>query len=82
MNLRTKLNPARAGTGVVVKPQDSNSTDVLSCEQLSYCNTLVLESIVEILSEKGLLDWKEVHEHVQRFKQQLMRRSPASKGFQ
>lgn len=62
-----------------MKTQDSNPNRVtLSCQELAYCNTLVLESLVELLSEKGLVGWNEVQERVQKHKHESEVRLTAS----
>jgi hypothetical protein len=50
-----------------MKPRDSDQEVVtVSCEQLACSNALILQSLLELLSEKGVCDWKEVQERVQR----------------
>jgi hypothetical protein len=49
-----------------MEPRDSDPGEIVSWEELTYCNALILQSIVELMSEKGLFGWKEVKEHVQK----------------
>lgn len=50
-----------------MKPRDSDPEAVtVSCEELACSNALILQSLLELLSEKGVCDWNEVRERVQR----------------
>lgn len=37
-------------------------------ETLAYSNTITLQAVVQLLSEKGILGWKDVLERVEKLK--------------
>jgi hypothetical protein len=52
-------------------PQDSNAgRATVSFEELAYSNMLIVQALVELLTEKGVLTQNEVTERVQRLKQE------------
>jgi hypothetical protein len=47
-------------------PRESNTDDLsISFEALAYSNAVTLQAVVQLLSEKGFLDWNEVIDRVQ-----------------
>jgi hypothetical protein len=61
----------KAGTAPkeIEMPQNSGPNHrAVSCAELAYANTLTLQAVVALLSEKGLFGWKEVFDRVQKLK--------------
>ena len=48
-------------------------------ETLTYSNAVTLQAVVQLLSEKGVLDWKEVLDRVEKFKKEPASKSPSRK---
>ena len=61
-------------------PRDSDLNRLtVSFEELTCSNTLILQALMELLSEKGLFDWKEVLDRVEKFKKEPASKSPSRK---
>jgi hypothetical protein len=57
-------------------PRDSSTSGLeISLEALAYSNAMTLQALVELLAEKGVIDWDEVYNRVKKLK-----REPESKG--
>jgi hypothetical protein len=57
-------------------PRDSSTSGLeISLEALAYSNAVTLQAVVELLAEKGVIDWDEVYNRVKKLK-----REPESKG--
>jgi hypothetical protein len=51
-------------------PQNFNRNGLeIPCEALASANAVMLQAVVEILSDKGLLSWKEVLDRVEKLTQ-------------
>lgn len=57
-------------------PRDPSTSGLkISFEALAYSNAMTLQAVVELLADKGVIDWDEVHNRVK-----MLKRKPASEG--
>jgi hypothetical protein len=52
---------------------------IIPVEALAYSNAVTLQAVVQLLSENGVLDWKEVLDRVEKFKEEPASMSPSRK---
>jgi hypothetical protein len=52
----------------------------VSFEELAYSNMLIVQALVELLAERGVLTQKEVTERVQKLKQETRTNKPRQGG--
>lgn len=58
--------------------QKLNTSELeIPCEALASCNAVMLQAVVQVLSDKGLLTWKDVLDCVQKFTQKSASKSPS-----
>jgi hypothetical protein len=61
-------------------PQDSKGRATVSFEELAYSNMLIVQALVELLAEKGVLTQKEVTERIQKLKKETQTNKPRQGG--
>lgn len=60
-------------------PRDSNDErKAVSFEELAYSNMMLVQALVDVLAEKGILTQEELIERVQRLKEETKTHGPSA----